>query len=360
MTDTSTNLTDTLAPTFGALTARLAEQAGDTARLPADDRAPRWSFLWLEITGRCPLPCTHCYADSGPTGTHGSMDADDWARVITDAARMGVGMVQFIGGEPTVHPAFDRLLAHALDHGLHTEVFTNLLHVRPAHWALFTRPGVRLATSYYSDTAAEHDAITRRTGSHRRTRANIVRVLERGIPLRAGIIDLGDDQRFAQAHAELDALGVTDIGVDHLRQVGRGIRTENPDATQLCGGCGQGVAAVSPNGDVWPCVFARWMPQGNVRTEPLGRILEGPRMRAASAALCEEFTRRAPCTPDMCNPQCGPTCSPACVPTGCSPKACGPQGPQCQPKYNCGPCQPKDRTCEPDNRCRPNKCRPNP
>ncbi|PWK82464.1 hypothetical protein C8D88_11357 [Lentzea atacamensis] len=23
-------------------------------------------FAWLEITGKCQLSCTHCYADSGP------------------------------------------------------------------------------------------------------------------------------------------------------------------------------------------------------------------------------------------------------------------------------------------------------
>jgi hypothetical protein len=33
----------------------------------------RLSFLWLEITGRCQLACRHCYAESGPRGTHGSM-----------------------------------------------------------------------------------------------------------------------------------------------------------------------------------------------------------------------------------------------------------------------------------------------
>lgn len=37
--------------------------------LPAETAPLR--FLWLEITGRCQLACAHCYADSGPTGTHG-------------------------------------------------------------------------------------------------------------------------------------------------------------------------------------------------------------------------------------------------------------------------------------------------
>jgi len=56
------------------------------------------SFIWAEITGRCQLACTHGYAESGPIGTHGTMDRDDWMRVIDDAAGLGTQMIQFIGG----------------------------------------------------------------------------------------------------------------------------------------------------------------------------------------------------------------------------------------------------------------------
>jgi hypothetical protein len=67
---------------------------------------PAFSFLWLEITGRCGLGCSHCYAGSGPSGSHGAMTAGDWRSVISQAADLGVSMVQFIGGEPTLHPDF--------------------------------------------------------------------------------------------------------------------------------------------------------------------------------------------------------------------------------------------------------------
>ena len=55
-------------------------------------------FVWLEITGRCQLQCKHCYAGSGPAGTHGRMTTGDWRRVIDEAAELGVRWVQFIGG----------------------------------------------------------------------------------------------------------------------------------------------------------------------------------------------------------------------------------------------------------------------
>jgi MoaA/NifB/PqqE/SkfB family radical SAM enzyme len=48
------------------------------------------TFVWLEITGKCQLQCSHCYADSGPSGTHGRMSTPDWLRVIDQAAGLGV------------------------------------------------------------------------------------------------------------------------------------------------------------------------------------------------------------------------------------------------------------------------------
>ncbi|MBC6447570.1 radical SAM protein [Actinokineospora sp. HBU206404] len=63
------------------------------------------TFLWLELTGRCQLNCTHCYADSGPSKSHGAMTTSDWLLLIDDAAEIGVREIQFIGGEPTLHPA---------------------------------------------------------------------------------------------------------------------------------------------------------------------------------------------------------------------------------------------------------------
>ncbi|WP_461032714.1 radical SAM protein [Streptomyces mayteni] len=310
-------------------------------------------FVWLEITGRCQLECVTCYAESGPTGSHGSMTADDWRRVIEEAADLGVSMVQLIGGEPTTHPEFERLLVHAVESGLQVEVFTNLVHVKPRWWDVYGHPSVSLATSYYSDQASQHEAITTRRGSYARTKANIAEAARRGIPLRVGIIDVNDDQRVAQARRELEGLGVTEIGTDRLRQVGRGIRDASPSVAQLCGNCAQGVAAVSPEGWVWPCVFSRWLPVGNVRSESLGEVWSGAAMTATATDLAARFAELRPCVPEMCNPQCGPSCSPACAPR----QNCRPTN-TCAPNYTCGPCVPKDQACGPDRNCRPNTCRP--
>jgi MoaA/NifB/PqqE/SkfB family radical SAM enzyme len=273
----------------------------------------RVSFLELELTGRCQLACAHCYADAGPTADHGTMSIDDWRTVIGDAATLGIRGVQFIGGEPTMHPGFPQLLEHAIQTGLKVEVFTNLAHVDPHCWSLYQHPSVSLATSYYSDLAAEHDKVTGRRGSHARTRANIAQAVARQIPIRAGIIGVLDRQRVQQARADLAALGVQRIRIDRRRAVGRAaFPNGQPSVTELCGRCGRGRAAISPHGDLSPCVLSRWLIAGNLRQQRLGEILAGPRWQQ----LVTLIPRRAPsaCNPDSDGDDCAPAETDACAP----------------------------------------------
>ena len=74
---------------------------------------------------------------------------------------------------------------------------------------------------------------------------------------------------------------------------------------------------MSPAGDVWPCVFSRWMPVGNVRTESLADIITGPVMRAAQAELQRGFGVRLAqkCGPEtQCKPAKDEECQPNCPP----------------------------------------------
>ncbi|MGH3885798.1 MAG: radical SAM protein [Pseudonocardiaceae bacterium] len=116
------------------------------------------SFLELEITGLCQLKCRHCYADSSPESDHGTMTADDWERVINEEHAFFVDIVQFIGGEPTLHPGLSRLVRYALGKGLKVDVYTNLVHVTPELWELFSLSGVSLGTSWYSADSDRHAA----------------------------------------------------------------------------------------------------------------------------------------------------------------------------------------------------------
>lgn len=181
---------------------------------------------------------------------------------------------------------------------------------RAVTWKLLTAPNVSLAFSYYSRDPAQHNAVTMR-GSHAATRRNAAKAVSLGIPIRAGVIDTGAGQ-VGGAIDDLHDLGITRIGTDRVRAIGRG---GHNDISELCGRCGRGVAAISPDGDVWPCIFSRWMPVGNVLACPLAEIIGSPLM-AETVALIPEGRRNA------CAPDCTPSdhCSPGSPPSSCRPR----------------------------------------
>lgn len=287
----------------------------------------RPQFAWLEITRFCNLNCRHCYAGSSPQGDHGDMTDADWFRVIDELNAMEVRDVQFIGGEPTLHPSLPQYIRHAHKYAMRIEVFTNMTHIRDDLWEILTLPSVRLAFSYYSDEPQDHDDVTQTRGSHAHTRANVEKARSLGIPMRGSVINVLEGQREDYAHHHLLRLGIRDVRTDRIRPFGRGADGADPKIKKLCGRCGRGKFAISPLGEVWPCVFSRWMNLGNVHESTLQEIYGGVPMRAARAELETAFPHTAVSSSPSCLPDCNPsfeTCAPqlACAPDA----ACGPTG----------------------------------
>ena len=183
------------------------------------------SFLWLEITSSCTLECAHCYADSGPNKGHGKMQTKDWLSRLSEARELGATKVQFIGGEPTLHPDFCELVESSQKMGFDVEVFSNCVSLRNTHLHLFKECGVSVATSFYSANPTLHDEITKRQGSWRRTVTALEHLVQEAIPVRVGIITTPKTKNgFEETREFLAALGIdpTAIGHDDVRGIGRG------------------------------------------------------------------------------------------------------------------------------------------
>ena len=308
-----------------------------------ETKNPEVAFLWLEITGVCNLKCVHCYAESGPAGQRDSVGTRRWVALLQEAAALGVRAVQFIGGEPLVHPDIAALLEEARALGLESEIFSNLTYVRESLWCTFKEQRVSLATSFYSCNSSVHDQITQRTGSWTQTVTNIKRAVEYGLPLRVGIIDIRPDQDIKETTNFLRGLGVLNIGTDRMRGIGRGAKAVSDPcpADELCGACTGGKLAIDQNGQAHPCVFARWLNVGNVRDMSLAAVAGSGELASARQLLDAAFASRpkyyssTPCHPDAatcgpggCNPNCTPNptistpdptiCTPNCTPT-CNP-----------------------------------------
>jgi MoaA/NifB/PqqE/SkfB family radical SAM enzyme len=245
------------------------------------------NFLWLEITSRCNLTCTHCYATSGPDlPLTERMKFEDWCRVIEDARAVGCRRLQFIGGEPTIHPDLPALLEHARLVGFRRcEVFTNATILRDDLVRTFQKLRVMVHFSFYSFDAAVHDQITGQKGSFERTVEGIRELVGRRVRVAAGIILLPQNEaHLKQTKKLLRRLGVHLIGIDPIRGIGRGrqfVALDAPPRGELCGQCWNGKLCIDSNGDAHPCVFSRFVSVGNVLDDGgIGDIVAGAQLRA--------------------------------------------------------------------------------
>ena len=89
--------------------------------------------LVFEITERCNLTCPTCFAGSSPHLSW-SMPFAEFATKL-DALRANgksnADIVQLSGGEPTVHPELERIVAHCFEHGVN-KVYVNTNGLRIA------------------------------------------------------------------------------------------------------------------------------------------------------------------------------------------------------------------------------------
>ncbi|MFU0506723.1 radical SAM protein [Pseudaminobacter sp. NGMCC 1.201702] len=300
---------------------------------------PPLDFAWLEITNRCNLQCSHCYAESSPySGEKDLLTVQQYLGLLQDLHRLGCTKVQFIGGEPTLNRDLPRLITEARRLGFEfVEVFTNLVALDESLLRHFVENQVAVATSFYSAREEIHDAVTTRKGSFRRTVANIRRVLSAKLSFRAGIILMDMNRDHAdETKAFLEALGVENIGFDHVRQFGRATGETACGMDELCGSCAGGTISIGPDGIVAPCNMSKQWAVGSVLERPLEAILSSQQLTdirhrihdavIAPARSAEEL--KMTCVPKTCGPYdaCCPTtqaCGP-CAPNGCSP--CAPKG----------------------------------
>jgi MoaA/NifB/PqqE/SkfB family radical SAM enzyme len=282
-------------------------------------------MLWLELTTRCNLNCKHCYVDAGADRPlEGDMALEDWLATIDEALDIGASAFQLIGGEPTLHPHFRRLLAHiGKANPRLVEVYTNATRLTDGLVGCLKDSGARVAASFYAGQPDAHDALTLRPGSWRRTVAGLERAVAAGLAVRIGIVETAESRAHVEeAVAFLRRLGLHDIGVDAERGIGRGRRRAadpaGEDLSQLCGRCGVARLCVTSSGTVYPCVFSRKTPLGDARNG-LRAALGSAALACFCAAMETERRSRLECdgNSDFCNP--GP-CHPS--------NPCSPDGPQ--------------------------------
>lgn len=302
-------------------------------------RAGKLFKLHLDLLYQCDLDCEHCYLDDKKKKI---LPTAFWRDVLDQAAAMGVFALVLSGGEIFLRKDLLELVAHARELGLFVNLKSHGGYIDEANARRLADLGVTSVwLSYYAPDATIHDAITRKPGSHERTRAAFSHLTRAGVMTVASIVVMQRNRHaWREAVAECERLGVMPsvdghllsalsgadfpkgLAVDmheavalerhHLERVqGDCTPTSDPSATPWAEqkNCGAGHTSlyVSPEGDVTPCIMwpmalgnlARgdrlaelWAPGGS---EQLARIRSS---RAADRAACVTCPVREDC--DFC------------------------------------------------------------
>lgn len=297
------------------------------------DRRPLLSLL--ELTLRCNLRCVHCGSSAGGP-RRGELTVAEWERVLDDLAALGCRELVLLGGEPLLHPAWERLCVRARERGMAPLLITNGLLLDDDATRRCAAAGVdRVGVSIDGPTPAVHDAIRGVAGSFDRAWAAVERLRDRGLTcsvittvsrlnrdglpaLRDRLVGRGlgwqlqtvspNGERFAAEHVlspaefyelarfiadcranyPLEALpvaGAHDIGYHsgHLRNY-----AIEPEWTGCLGGTT--TVGIQSDGLVKPCLsLPERFAEGNVRERGLPAIWNDPRAFARNRAFRPEL-----------------------------------------------------------------------
>ena len=137
---------------------------------------------FLELTQNCNLRCLHCYNARSHTSELSRLEL---VAVVDQLAELGALDLVLTGGEPTTHKEFVNILARARSRRFCVTIKTNgtLVNRKLAH-EMADSLVVEVHVSLYSMTADEHDAITRRPGSQKKTLQGIEALRAEGLQVR--------------------------------------------------------------------------------------------------------------------------------------------------------------------------------
>lgn len=128
--------------------------AGDLARAAP----PGSGSLFLQLTHRCNLRCSHCYLDCSPDESRPEMPAPDAIDLLARWRAYSGGGVTLSGGEPLAHPGFWDVLAEAARGG-EVSVLTNGTLVDDAAARALAGSGAAVQVSLDGPDAESHDAV---------------------------------------------------------------------------------------------------------------------------------------------------------------------------------------------------------
>jgi len=289
----------------------------------------------VALTFKCLNNCIHCYA-GGPHKT-AELNTQQWQEVIDKLSQIGVFIVTFTGGEPTMRDDLPKLLQYAQNKGMVTGLITNGRKLKDKTYVKkLERAGLDFVqVTLESHLPDIHDLITASKGSWTETVAGIRNAVKSQIYVTTNTtLNTHNAKEFLKTIDYIKALGVAAFGCNSLIYSGKANAVSQEFAlpietlckllpeirdkaqqlnlkflwytpTQYCRldpvQLGLGVKSctaaminmcVAPNGDVYPCQ-SYFESLGNILVDPWTKIWNHPlakqlRSRAYAEPKCKD------------------------------------------------------------------------
>ena len=270
----------------------------------------------LEVTYRCNEDCVHCYCvvEKGKEREviKQELTYEEITKVLDDLAEMGGFYLTLSGGEVLVRRDFFEIAEYAKKKGFVIRLFTNGIGLNEERVKRLAAIGpLTVELSIFSDKAEEHDRITRVPGSFVRLMRNVQLLKQYGLRIYLktsamnvnmnaihGVRALGKElgvfaHKFTceispRIDGDLDRPLQYQMDEAQLEKYFKEFSDEwapsalygvpPKEAAGLKETCGPGTngCAISPYGDVFPCMAWRVVPIGNVREKSLKEMWHNP------------------------------------------------------------------------------------
>ena len=138
--------------------------------------------IHIEIADACNERCIHCYIPN--ERKNNVIDSNLFYRIIEEGRKMNIIHVTLSGGEPLLHKDILGFLKKCRKLELSVNVLSNLtLLTDDIISEMKKNPLLSVQVSLYSMDATVHDSITKLNGSFKKTKAGILRLCDKGIPV---------------------------------------------------------------------------------------------------------------------------------------------------------------------------------
>jgi radical SAM protein with 4Fe4S-binding SPASM domain len=262
-------------------------------------------FIWLELTEACNLRCIHCYeGDEHKDVPKKRLSFEQWLNVLDQLKKLNCKNIEFIGGEPTIHPHFFDLLRYACSIGHKVDIYSNLQHFSDELVDFIKQNKITVHFSIYGSNSQIHDSVTGKTGSFKKTLYWVKKLVANGIAIVPAISILRLNQDDYQNTINLlksIGLSLDVLSVDIVRsttkrsckdlspspQAARLAYKTKPnffaskkmfDKAKMTNTCLFGKFCIQPNGDVSPCEFSRDIVCGNTKNQSIEEILQSEQL----------------------------------------------------------------------------------